>query len=246
MRTRLVAAIFLCCSTAFAADLPSGESLMQRFIDRSGGEQAYAKLHSAEMSGVVEVEGRNINGTIEMAEEGEKSWTSIQLPGIGLTEQVYDGETAWEINPIQGARLIEGEEKGVLKRSSSLALVSSWKEDYTSIRTIGEEDLLGKPAWKVEMTPKEGKPETYYFDKESGLLVRMAAVVPTPLGEIAATLEFSDYRSLDGVRTPFTLTQDAMGQSIVLHFDKIVYNAALPRDRFAMPPEVRALRAKKK
>ena len=74
----------------------------------------------------------------------------------------------------------------------------------------------------------------------------MAAVVASPLGEIAATLELSDYRSLDGVLTPFTLTQGAMGQSIVLHFDKIVYNAELPKDRFAMPPEVQALKAKKK
>lgn len=246
MRTRLAAVLLLCAATAVAADLPSGQSLMQRFIDQSGGEQAYAKIHTAQMTGTVEVEGRNIHGAIEMAEEGEKSWTAIDLPGIGLTEQAFDGETAWEINPIQGARLIEGEEKSVLKRSSGLALVSSWKEDYAAIHTIGEEDVHGKPAWKVEMTPKEGKPETYYFDKDSAMLVKMSAVVSTPLGDIAADLELSDYRKLEGIETPFTMTQGAMGQLILVHFDKIVYNAALPEDRFAMPADVAALKAKKK
>ncbi|HYA17478.1 MAG TPA: hypothetical protein VEF06_08430 [Bryobacteraceae bacterium] len=246
MRTRLAAVFLVCFSTALAADLPSGESLIQRFIERSGGEEAYSKIHTASLTGTVEVEGQNLRGTIEMAEEGEKSWTAIDLAGIGRTEQAFDGETAWEINPIQGARLIEGEEKSVLKRSSGLALISSWKQDYSSIRTIGEETVHARPAWKVEMTPKEGRPETYLFDKDSGLLVRMSAVVSTPLGDIAAEFELSDYRSLDGIQTPFTMTQGAMGQLIVIHFDRIVYNATLPKDRFAMPAEVAALRARKR
>ena len=218
---------------------------MQRFIDRSGGADAYSKIHSAHMTGTVEVEGHNIHGTVELAEEDSKSWMAIDLPGIGRTEQAFDGETAWETNPIQGARLIEGEEKGVLKRSSGLALVNSWREDYTSIRTAGEESVNGKPAWKVEMTPKEGKVESWFFDKDSAMLLKMSAVVSTPLGDIAADLDFSDFRKLDGILTPFTMTQGAMGQVIVIHFDKIAYNTTLPKDCFAMPADVQALKAKK-
>ena len=246
MNRRLVCLFVVCAWAVAAADLPSGESLIQRFIERSGGVAAYAKARNAQMSGTVEIEGRNISGKVEMVEEGDKSWTGLELPGIGKIEQGFDGETAWESNPIQGSRLIEGDEKSALKRSSGFALIHSWKDEYSAARTVGEEDFHGKPAWRVEMTPKDGKPETFHFDKESSLLVGMSATVSTPLGDIAADVTLSDYRAVDGIQTPFTMTQGAMGQVIVMHFDRIAYNAAVPKDRFALPPEVKALVAKKK
>jgi hypothetical protein len=246
MRVRVAWLLFLCASLASAADLPSGESLIQRFIDRSGGAAAYAKAQNAQMTGTVDIAGRNISGKVEMVEEGGKSWMGLELQGIGKMEQGFDGETAWESNPIQGSRLIEGDEKSALKRSSGFSLVQSWKDDYSAARTVGEEDFHGKPAWKVEMTPKEGKAETFYFDKESSLLLGMSATVSTPLGDIAADVTLSDYRAIDGIQTPFTMTQGAMGQVIVMHFDRITYNAPVPKERFALPADVKALLAKKK
>jgi hypothetical protein len=231
---------------ATPADLPSAETLLQHYVERSGGADAWAKARNSRTTGTVEIAGRSITGTVEVVEEGVKSLTAIDLAGIGKIEQGFDGETAWERNAIQGARLIDGDEKNALKRSSAFALANSWKDEYSGARTLGEENLDGKPAWKVEMTPKEGKPETFYFDKESSLLVRMSAVVTTPLGDIAADVTLSDYRAVDGIQTPFTMTQGAMGQTIVMHFDKIVYNATLPKDQFALPAEVQALVAKRK
>jgi hypothetical protein len=245
MQSRLACALLVSAATALAADLPSGENLLQRFIDRSGGEKAYAQAKNAQMTGTVEIAGRNISGNVEMVQEGEKSWTALDLPGIGRIEQGFNGETAWEKNAIQGARLVEGEEKSVMRRDSRFAL-TNWRDEYSSARTIGEENIDGKAAWKVEMMPKDGRPETFYFDKNSSLLVRMSAVVSTPLGEIAADVTLSDYRPVDGIQTPFTMTQAAMGQTIIMHFDKIVYNGAIPQDRFALPEDVKALLQKTK
>jgi hypothetical protein len=111
---------------------------------------------------------------------------------------------------------------------------------------VGSEDVEGKPAWKVEMTPKEGKPETFYFDKETMLLVRTTATITTPLGEIPVDALMGDYRAVDGIQTPFTLTQKAMSQVIVMKFDKVQYNARIAADRFDLPPAVKALAAKRK
>ncbi len=198
------------------------------------------------MTGTVEIAGRNIGGKVSMVEEGEKSWTSMEMPGIGKIEMGFDGDTAWENSAIQGPRIIEGQEKSDMKRSSSFAVITSWRELYKSVRTTGEEVVDGKPAWKVEMTPKEGgNVETFDFDKESGLLVRMATVMSSPLGEIATDMTLSDYRLVDGIRTPFVTTQNAMGQSIVMKFDKVVYNATVAASRFDPPDGVKALLAKR-
>lgn len=233
-------------SPAMAADLPSADSLMQGFIDRSGGADAYAGIKNSQMEGTVEIIGRNIVGHVSIAEEGEKSWTAIDLPGVGRIEQGYDGNTAWEMSALQGPRILEGDEKGSMKRASTLALVNSWREEYKSWRTLGAEDVNGKPAWKIEMTPKEGKPEFFYFDKDSGLLVRMATVVSSPMGEIPAEVTISGYRPVDGIQTPFTMTQKALEQTLVIQFETVTYNKPLPKDRFVLPPEITALAAKRK
>ena len=246
IRTLSCAALLpvLCAGALAAADPPSGEDLLHLFIERSGGTEAYARAKSAEMSGTVEIVGRNIQGKVSMVEAGPKSRTTMELPGIGKMELGFDGDTAWENSSLQGPRIIEGDEKSAMERSSSFALVTSWREEYKSMRTVGEGDVDGNPAWKVEMTPKQGNLETFFFDKKTGLLVRMATVMATPLGEIPTDMTLSDYRQVDGISTPFTTTQNAMGQSIVMHFDKIIYNSPLANDAFNLPEPVKALLAK--
>ena len=240
-----VAAAFA-SAAGYAQDRPSGDSLLQKFIDRSGGAESYARAKNVSMKGSVELAGRNINGTVSVMQEGEKSYTIIDLPGIGPVEEGYDGDTAWGMSALQGPRILEGDEKIAVKRAASLASLSSWREVYKEARTAGTEDVDGKPAWKVDMIPKEGKPETFFFDRDSGLLVRITTVLGTPVGDIPSETTLTDYRVIDGIQTSFRMVQKAMSQTIVMRFDKIVYNADVPKGRFDLPASVKALLDKKK
>src|SRR5579863_8810110 len=233
--TRSTTFLIVSATLAAAADPPSGESLLDRYIERSGGSEAYAKAKNMAMSGTVEMQGRNIAGTVTIFEEGEKSYTAMDFPGIGKVEEGYDGDTAWEDSALEGPRILEGDEKASAKRAATLALITSWRKVYTEARTSGEADVDGKPAWKVEMVPKEGKPETFFFDRDSGLLVRISAVLSTALGDIATEATMSDFRPIDGILTPFAITEKAMSQNIVMHFAKIAYNADIPANRFDLP-----------
>jgi hypothetical protein len=223
-----------------ASDTPSGEALMQRYIDKTGGAQAYAKVKNSVMSGTVEMPAQNISGTVSVYEEGQRIYTVIELAGFGKIEEGFDGEIAWQNTVLQGARVLDGDEKLEAKRGAILSVITNWRDAYKAAHTVGSEDIDGKPAWKVEMTPKEGKPEMFYFDRDSGLLVRIAATYTTPLGDISAESNMSDFRPVDGILTPFTLTEKAMSQNIVMHFKSVVYNAQVPKDRFDPPAALKA------
>ena len=235
--------VLLLASLAFAADLPSGESLLARCLTKSGGTEAYAKVKSAAMTGTVEMVGHNLTGPVSVFQQGEKMYTAIELPGVGKVEEGFDGQTAWEVNALTGARVKDGEEKTAAVRASKMGLdlMNSWREYYKEARTLGEEDVEGKSAWKVQLIPKDGKPETFYFDKESGLLVRMTQTIATALGEIPVDGSLSDYRSVGGILTPFTMTQKAMSQTMTMHFEKVEWNPAIPAKRFDLPAAVKAL-----
>jgi hypothetical protein len=242
LKRRYVPALF--AALALAADMPSGESLLQRYIDRSGGADAYAKAKNVAMSGTVEMPAQNISGTVAIFEEGEKTYTTMEFAGIGKIEGGFDGETAWENSALQGPRILEGEEKIEARRAATLSRITAWRDVYKAAHTLGSEDLDGKPAWRVEMVPKEGKPETFFFDRDSGLLVRTSAVRTTALGDIAAESTMSDFRLVGGILTPFATTERAMSQTIVTRFKSISYNVPMPRDRFDLPAPVKALQKK--
>lgn len=238
----LLGATALLC---LAAD-PSGDSLVDRFIEKSGGTAAYAKVKNIAMSGSVQMAAQNISGTVTIFEESEKTYTAMEFAGIGRIEEGYDGENAWQNSALQGPRLLDGDEKLSAKRGATLGLITNWREVYKQANTVGTEDIDGKPAWKVEMVAREGKPETFFFDRDSGLLVRTTAVYTTPLGSISTQSNLSDYRPVNGILTPFTMTENAMNANITMHFNTISYNTAIPPDRFALPAAVKELMNKKK
>jgi hypothetical protein len=212
-----------------------------------GGAQAVERAQTAVMTGSVEVIGRNISGPLEMYQQGEKSYTKIDLPGIGKIEEGFDGAVAWESNLLQGTRIKEGDELEAARRASRASVLGDWEEYYKSAVTKGEASVSGKPAWQVEMTPTKGHGvEEFYFDRESGLLVKMTQILPTALGDIPVEMVLSDYRAVDGIQTPFLMNQSAMGQNMALHIDKASYNTKIPAGTFDLPPAVRELAAKKK
>ena len=241
-----LAACLLAAPLLFAADLPSGEKILALSLEKSGGAEAFARVKSATLTGTVEMAGHNITGPFTLYQKDGKSYTAIELPGIGKVEEGFDGAVAWENNSLQGARIKEGEERALVARASRTSILDSWRDFYTGAKTVGSENINGKPAWKVEMTPKEGKPETMYFDKESGLLVRSSQVVAMAMGEIPVESELSDYRIVDGIKTAFTTTQKAMGQVMIMHLDKVRFNAEIPGGQFDLPAQVKALADRKK
>jgi hypothetical protein len=243
--SRIISFFVIASAVGFAADPPSGESLVQRYIEKSGGAEAYAKAKNTAMTGTVTMPAQNISGNVTIFQEGEKSYTSMDFAGIGKIEEGYDGEVAWQNSALQGPRILDGDEKISAKRGASMGLVSNWQEVYKEARTIGLEDVEGKPAWKVEMIAREGKPETFYFDRDSGLLVKIATVLTTPMGELKAESSLTDYRPVNGILTPFTMTEKAINQNIVMHFNSVSYNAAIPKERFEAPAAVKDLLAKK-
>ncbi|HVW07122.1 MAG TPA: hypothetical protein VHC90_00990 [Bryobacteraceae bacterium] len=240
-------AALLAVSLVWSADVPSGETLIQRCIDKEGGAKAMDRAQTVVMSGTVEIVGRNIAGPFEIDQQGEKSYTKVDLPGIGKVEEGFDGTTAWESNLLQGTRIKEGDELEATRRASRVSILGDWKDYYKSAITKGEADVNGKPAWQVEMTPTKGSSvEEFYFDRESGLLVKMTQTLPTSLGDIPVEMGLGDYRPIDGILTPFTMSQSAMGQNMAFHIDKVSYSAKIPSATFDLPPAVKELMAKKK
>jgi len=94
---------------------------------------------------------------------------------------------------------------------------------------------LAKAVVIVEGRRAGGTTETLYFDRASGLLVRRAARLATPLGQLPSQIDYDDYRPVDGVQTPFEVKVTDWESVSVERFSEVAHNQGVDPARFAAP-----------
>jgi hypothetical protein len=241
---RRFAVLLLAFIPLFAADeaLPSGASLMDRYIDVTGGKAAYAKHRSAIEYGHMEFAALGLKGTlVTYAAEPDKYYSSADLEGVGKLEMGVTNGIAWENNPLTGPRIKTGEEKLQALREARLNSDYHWRELYAKAETTGSETVDGEDCYQVTLTPAEGKPVKMYFGKKSGLLRKTTLVAASQMGDIPAELIAQEYRVFGGILAPAKVLQKAAGQEFTITIDNVKENAEIPADRFDLPAEIKAL-----
>lgn len=235
--------VLACLATPVVADNPKGEELMAKYIEATGGEALHRKAKTRVVTGTIEIPGASIKGSMTItAAAPNRTRAIIEIDGMGKTDRGTDGTIAWEVSTMQGARVLEGLELSQFMRESDFYGTPNWKKHYKKLETVGEDKVGERSAWKVEATPNEGAVETMFFDKETHLLIKQIGKFATPMGEIEAQTLFEDYATFDGLKMPKTVRQTVMGQQQVMKFDSMKHDVELPKDAFAVPEDVKALK----
>jgi len=238
----LCALVVLATGARLAADdLPKAETILDKYIEVTGGKAAYEQNHSEVSTGSMELVGKGIKGTVSsFRQEPDKSYTEIDIQGIGKVREGSDGKVAWSLSAMQGPRVKDGDEKASALQAARFNAELHWRDTYKA-ETTGIEQVDGKDCYKVQMTPKEGMPMTRFYDKESNLLVKMVMTVKNPMGEIPVESMVSDYRKEGAILMPHKVTQKAAGQEIAITIENVKYNAEIPKDKFDPPEEIKAM-----
>jgi hypothetical protein len=224
-----------------AEALPKADTILDKYFEVMGGKAVLAKVHNQVIAGAFEMPAMGIKGTMTITKtEPDKSMAEIEIPGIGTVREGYDGSVAWEINPMQGARIKDGAELAASKREAHFHS-ENWREEYKKVETVGSEAVDGKDCYKLVKTPSEGSPVTEYYDKKTGLLAKVTMTVTSPMGEMEATTIPSDYRKEGDVLVPHKILQSAGPQEFSLTFDSYKFNVEIPKGKFDLPEEIKAL-----
>jgi hypothetical protein len=230
------------CALQAADPLPSGEAILDKYIEVTGGKAAYEKVQNQVSSVVMEFVGKGVKANVTIYHAAPvKSYSVINIEGIGRMEEGTDGTVVWDRSDLKGPRIKKGEERAVSLRGAALGKDVRWRDYFTKVECTGIEPIDGHVAYRVVLTPKVGQPETRYYDKTSSLLVRTNMIMKTEMGEIPAESMVSDYRKVDGVLIPFQVKQKVLGQELALTVQSIKNNVEIPPDRFALPDDVKAL-----
>jgi outer membrane lipoprotein-sorting protein len=92
-----------------------------------------------------------------------------------------------------------------------------------------------KPVDVVQGTQADDTPVKFYFDKETGLLLRLVRYTNTRLGFNPTQMDFADYRTVSGVKMPFKLTTTWTDGRSIIELSELRANAPVDAARFATP-----------
>jgi zinc protease len=248
-KTSLAAALLLCGAPRLVAQtkaadeaLPAAETVLDRFIEVTGGKAAYERRKTEIATGTMEFAAAGIKGTlVSYAEEPSKYYSALDIPGVGKVEMGVSDGVAWEKSALMGPRVKSGEERNQALRDARMNAPYHWRELYGKAETTGVETVNGEECFKVVLTPKEGKPETMFFSKKSGLMLKTAMVASSPMGEVPAEIFMDDYKDFGGLLSPVKTTQKAAGQEFTVMIESMKVNETIPPERFEMPDEIKAL-----
>ena len=230
--------------TALAADdaLPKAETILDHYVEVTGGKAAYEKRKNEVSTGTVEFAAQGLKGTVtRYAAAPDKSYAVMDLDGVGKIESGSLNGIAWEKSAMMGPRIKNGEEKAQTMRESTFNAALNWRKMFSKAETVGVETAEGEECYKVTLTPNDGKPETAFFSKKTGLEVKRSTIAASPMGEIPVEAIASAYKDFDGVLQPTKVVQKLAGQELVITIQTVKTNEEFPSDRFDPPAEIKAL-----
>ncbi|MEK7795729.1 MAG: hypothetical protein AAB353_14420 [Candidatus Hydrogenedentota bacterium] len=230
-------------AVAFAAvpamALPTADEIMSTYMEKSGIKANGGKIKNRVTKGTFSLPDMGMSGPTEIYVQPPNMYNKIVFDAFGEVKRGVTGDTVWSLDPMQGARIVEGEEADGQKRQAGFDQFANWKTDYAKVEVAEEADLEGTKAFKVVFTPKEGAATTIFFAKDSGLPVRMEQ--QTPDGMTGATL-LSDYKAVDGIQLAHKLRIEGGQMTFEMVYESIQHNTDIPAGTFDLPEEIKALK----
>jgi len=225
-----------------AAALPTGDAVLAKYVEATGGAAAYDAITNRVVHARMEIMGAGVVLGLTVYNASPASlYTIVESEATGRIETGVSDGVVWENSSLRGAIVKDGIERDDALRDAIFDRIAHWKAHLKNAECVGMTEVNGKPAYRVVATPNTGSPQTLYFDKDSGLLVRTETTVNSAAGAVAVVAEPGDFRKVDGIMVAFTSRMKVMGQERVVTIEKVEHNVALPADRFALPPEIKAL-----
>lgn len=222
--------------------LPSAEDIIEKYLKATGGRRAHENIQNKRTEYKIDskTSGIEIDFTYYQ-ERPNKAYSILDMGAMGKTRIGSDGKVVWEISPLTGTRVLEGEELATRLLGYTFDGPDAWKGLFKRVITEGIEDINERPCYKVVFTPNQGPPRVKYYDMKSFLLVKYINEVKNPSGTYKIETFPEDYRKTGEILSAHKLTSHFMGQVIVGVVKSIETNISMPEGIFDLPEEIEKL-----
>jgi len=234
----LAAAAFVLLATPEETPL-TVDQVVQKHVEALGGAAKLNAIQSLLVTGTASILGQTETPlTIQVK---RPNFMRLEMTFQGRTiVQAFDGTTAWTLNPMVSPEPRQSSEEDTRAAQESSDFIGGNLVDYKSkgntVELVDKEELEGVSVYKLKLTKKNGSVEYDYLDAKSFLPIRTEGR-RTQLGqEILYESKIANYKPVEGVLLPFSLTQLVNGRlAMEITVEKMDANVPLDPAVFKMP-----------
>jgi photosynthetic reaction center cytochrome c subunit len=216
------------------ANLPTVSQLLENYIRALGGSAAIEKITTRVEKGSTTFHGQT--QTVEIFTEAPDKQSIVRhMSGGESVVTTFDGQSGWSTAPNRPPREMHDADIAAARMDADLQFPLHIQQIFPELRLEYPEKINDRDAYLL-LAIREGQPPVkLYFDEQSGLLVRMTRYAETPLGRNPTQIDYADYREVDGVEVPLSVTTSQPGNTSAIQFDEVHQNAPIDPAKFAGP-----------
>ena len=241
MRVSLIAAAALACLTqARPAPAQTVDDLVSRHVAARGGYEKLKAVQTIRITRTVATQFSKVK--VVVYKKRPNLFRAEQTaPGQPMIPRAINADAAWDT--VQGKlvqrtpaaameiREIDGDFDGLLV---------DWKAKGHSVTLEGKEPVAGGEAYKLKVTTKSGAVRYVYLDATTCLERRENGTILLANNRRENTsLDFSNYKAVDGIQFAFNIDEDRTGsiitQSFATYTEAVELNVPIDDGLFATP-----------
>jgi hypothetical protein len=229
-----------CLAVAAGAPAQTVDELVARHVAARGGYEKLKAVQTIKITRTVATQFSNVK--VIIYKKRPSLFRAEQTgPNQPMVPRGINAEAAWDT--VQGriaqrpapaaaeTRDIDGDFDGLLV---------DWKEKGHTVTLEGTEPLPDGEAYKLKVATRGGAVRYVYLDAKTYLERRQTGMIVLPNNRREnTTLDFSNYKTVDGIQFPFNIDEDRSGpqitQSFATYTEKIELNVPMDDTLFATP-----------
>ena len=154
----------------------------------------------------------------------------------GDSTTAYNGQAGWIYFPGRPLREMSPADQQAAELDAEAFYPVQLEHQFTELKLDNHSEKVGDHETNIVLGLAKGQPPVkLYFEKDSGLLVRMVHYADTPLGLNPTQVDFADYREVGGVKTPYRWTIARPSGSFTIKIDEVKENVPIDDAKFAEP-----------
>ena len=192
----------------------TAQLVLEKHIEAIGGREKLENVHTLLLEGSSEIQGMLLGLEIKKTDKNQSS-TVISMGGMPVQKIIFNKENGYMM--LQGQRIDNAEDANAVALKESAPFMELAVKDAKLERM---EVVDGKEAYVVSF----GNNKEVFYDKLSGLKIKEITHGEMMGQPFTATISFSDYAAVDGIKFPHTINQAIGPQEFIFKITKIAIN----------------------
>jgi hypothetical protein len=221
---------------------PSADQILDRYLQALGGVERLSSVTSFIATGTSEgFRGFGGGGTVQIFAKAPDQRATIIKFDEKIERQdairTFDGKSGWVSAPLAVVPqyALGGSELDGARIDAQLSFPAQIKKVLTQLRVGPPDNIDGRDVDVIQGNGTRGLVATLYFDKQTGLLVRMVRFGTSPIGRAPTQVDFADYRDVPGagIKMPFRWTFGWLNGRDTFELKEVRINAPVDAAVFA-------------